>query len=654
MNRTAKKILSIATLVSVSFAAHADSQVVTPKYTIRSQGVNAARRIAGNVGHEFLADTEDWNGHLSVALEYSRSFREKEIAKCLFGDKLCGDKILKIQGSRVTNRDSNALLADYFYLPTDFKSEVCVNPRIQNFVADLRAYVGLDAWAQGLYFWVNVPITYTKWDLNFGESVKAKGTNDHDAGYFTPDVLPRTSMLNNFSEYASGKAPAAVTQSGQDFSGENPVATDEEFTVTFRGLKCAKLCGSSDTKTTVADIRATLGWNFLLHEDYHLGVGLQFAAPTGNDVKSEFLFSPQNGNDDHFEFGGQVSFHGIFWRSEEENKHFGFHFDANLTHMFGNKQCRCFDLCGKPLSRYMLAEKLGTEVEFNLEGAGTDATSQFKNEFAPVANITESRVKVSVGVQADIVAMFNYTSNNWSWDIGYNLWARSCEKIRLRKNCPAFETCWALKGDAHVFGFEVQTASTLVGAVPLSATQCDATICGGQNFGNSGATSDADIAAGRRNPKINNPVGATGSATRAEDMVDEILSSMPDTQATAIGDEPNINTSIQAVFIKQSDIDFARTKGVSHKVFTHLDYSWRDRESRWIPHVGVGFEAEFGQDSSSCKDSCCPTKCDTDCDTKCDTKSDTDCKTSCKTSGNCVKCALSQWGIWLKAGVSYS
>jgi hypothetical protein len=631
MERMFKKIFSLSLLLSfcAAFAADEPSKAVTPKFTIRSQGTDAARRMMGSVGHVMLYDMEKWYGTLSFTPEYTRAFDRDDIAKCLFGDSLDCKK-LKIQGSRVEGRDDDALLADYFYLPTDFSSEVSFKPLIQNFLVDINFFLGLDEWVQGLYFFAQFPITYTKWDLNCCESVKATGTLSYNEGYFSTAEIARENLLTNFTSYARGNAPGAATD-----------ADNTGITTTFKGLTCAKICcGSADTKTTVSEFRFALGYNFLLDEDYHLGLNFQVVAPTGNNPKADFLFAAQNGNDNHWEVGGALNASFILWRSEDEEKHFGFYFDANLTHMFKNDQKRCFDLCGKPLSRYMLAEKMqpfadvatASQIE---NGAGTtDATYQFNNEFAPVANITALNVDVSVGINADIVAMFNYTSNDWSWDIGYNFWGRSCEKIRLDCECTGFEeNTWALKGDAHVYGYR-ETINT---ALPLSATQSKATINGGTNFGTAGVVAgSATETADKLNPNVDSPELAVGKAS-GDNLVYE--------KGAAAGATTNINSSFPAVLIKQSDINFARTKGISHKVFSHLSYNWFDRED-WIPYVGVGFEAEFASNSSDCNDDC--SSCDSSCDTSCDTS----CGNS-KTNGDCIKCGLNQWGILVKAGVSF-
>ncbi len=150
-----------------------------------------------------------------------------------------------------------------------------------------------------------------------------------------------------------------------------------------------------------------------------------------------------------------ITAHYLFCQSEDEAAHFGIYLDANLTHMFKNEQRRCFDLCGKPLSRYMLAARVNDENTVDLEGNGVLADALFSSEFTPVANITTFDVDVKVGVNADIALWLNYTCGGWSWDFGYNIWARSCEKITFPNddcdnpcNLNTFrEDTWVLKGD---------------------------------------------------------------------------------------------------------------------------------------------------------------------------------------------------------------
>ncbi len=105
-NRT--KYISLCALLSI-VTLHAEERVVTPKFTIRSQGFNSVRRIPGETGRNiFLYDIDacecgDFYGKISLTPEYTRSFRPHDIARCLFGDALGqdGDGALKIEGSKL-------------------------------------------------------------------------------------------------------------------------------------------------------------------------------------------------------------------------------------------------------------------------------------------------------------------------------------------------------------------------------------------------------------------------------------------------------------------------------------------------------------------------------------------------------------------------
>jgi len=607
---------SIAALSSLSLAATVCGQkIVTPKFVARSQGLNQARRIVGFSDHFYRPNEDNFYDNLYIAPEYTQSFRSDDIAQCLFGDALC-DCGLKIQGSRVEDRDSRALLADYFYLPTDFSSEVTVNPHIRNFLVDICYHLGLDNWLKGLYFYIQAPITWTKWDLDVCEHNITPGENAHDAGYFTPEALDRNLLLGNFSSYAAGKSPENVTFTQYVTSG-----TSETYSIKFNPLNCAKLINCDEqTKTTVPEVRAALGWNALLGKHYHAGLNVQVSIPTGNEVKPAFLFAPQNGNDKHWELGMGANAQLKLYLSEDETRSLDCYLGADITHLFKTHQSRTFDLQGKPLSRYMLAEKLTSPTNKGLDNIFDVApTAQFDHEYTPVANLTTIDVDVSISVQVDFVAMLNYTYNKWSWDVGYNLWGRSCETIRPKECCCATEldnNKWALKGDAQVYGF-TRTMGNINqnDAVELSASQSEATINSGTNFpGNT-------VTAGRLNPNIDHANAAFAGGNQILDAV--------------AGTNGQINTSIDPVLIKTFDINLVRTKGLSHKLFTHLSYTGSDQK-KWgetfAPVIGVGFEVEFANHDNCVEaDDTCPTHC----------------------NGPCVRCAPSQWGVWIKGGLAF-
>lgn len=653
-------LLSSIFLLLSAGACLAAQNVVAPYYSIRSQSFNSARKVAGQVGHVNLPDMQENYKNFYMAVEYDRSWKPSHIAQCLFGDKINECGTLKIQGSRVGSRDANALLADYFYLPTDFDSEVTFKPRISNFLFDFQLYVGLGRCLENSYFRVYAPVVRTSWDLNVCEDVNDSGNNDHVNGYFTPSTMSRDDLNRNFLDYATGSiAPRPLT--------DIILSTSENITIDFQNLRFAKICKQAIMRTKLADMRMEFGWNFINNDDYHLGANLQVAMPTGNRPEAFILFDPVVGNGKHWEFGGGVTAHYMLWRNDDETQQLGLHLDATIMHMFKTRQNRTFDLVGKPLSRYMLAMRMdgplvgllaGDQVIGN-DGAnsifGPPADVQFKNEYAPVANLTSVDVEVSVKLQADIALWLNYQRDNFSLDLGYGFWGRACETIECPDDCPSRECApcpnlcdpgqenvWALKGDAHVFGYDIPLVNNVpvdcdggLNAIPLSATQKAANICGGLNYIEGRSIADA-----MRNPGVDNPELAHGAADEVA-AVDQVnaditgptrnLYSQP--LVCNVTPTDTTRTSIQSAFINCDDIDFcATTRGISHKLWGHLQYNW-DKDDCWQPYLGIGGEIEFAKHADSIKG------CD-----------DKPCLTDCS---RCIDCALSQWGLWLKAGVDF-
>lgn len=610
-----KKGASLVSLLLLSTASNA----VTPYFSIRSQSANAARRISGQTNQLYQPSNPDVvYGTISLTPEYSRSFDSDRIAECLFGDSVrcspCTSSI-RISGSHSPDRGPQDWLADYFYLPADFVSIVHFEPIIDNFIFDFQYYVQFDAWVEGLYLLISAPLVHTRWSLRMHEDIKNCGTNRDDYGYFTPQ--PLTNFLQDFTQYANGCSIDPIIQN----LSSDPTVIDD-VTIIAQSLSHAKMSSERLIRTRLADLRLFFGWNYVWCPNNHFGVDIQVAAPTGNHPEANFLFEPIVGNGHHWELG--FGAHGNFRFAEKQKyeRFFNFYAEANITHVFKSKQKRTFDLCGKPLSRYMLAERMKTPIEGDLVGVQGDTditpTAQFGNEFAPVANISTTRAQVSASVQVDALALLNYTCGGFTWDIGYNLWAITCEKIGCAESIDACND-WALKGDAAVFGYE----SNLFGStdllintpIALSATQSGATIHTGLNFPATGAITPLEIEEGRRNPNIDNPLPASAQTE---------LTAQP-------GTDPNvdrINTSINPVLITLSSLSTqaGRNKGLSSKFFTHMSYAWCIGDG-WGPFVGLGGEVEFGQQSDPIFED---------------------------KSSTCIGTALTQWGIWVKGGVTFN
>jgi hypothetical protein len=641
MNQILQRSLCIAALCATGVV----SATTIPYLAPRSQGINGARELVG-----WQSQINKWDmccnyGSFSITPEYGQTFRPHRITEALFSDALVGndschnhcdstchndcsdddcnscDKIL-IQGSQVADRNAKALMAENFYLPTDYSSEITFKPKVQNFIVDFNYYQGLDEWAEGLYFRIHTPLAHTRWNLHYCENILEAGVNPMDAGYFNDEYtfvdsttigLDRDALLENFGQYVS-----------------ECKAIESTDTITYNALNAARWSKCSKTKTGLAELTAAFGWNFVRRENFLFGLNIRAAAPTGNRPHGSYIFEPIVGNGKHWELGGGLNMWWTWWKSCDEDRNFTMYLDAYVTHMFKTRQCRTFDLKDKPLSRYMLAMKFTDEVSDLVAGSEFAAPDyQFANVFTPLANLTTIPVDVSYAAQGEVILKFAYTHCNFQFDFGYDFWGRTCPKICKRCDCcnNGFkDNVWGLKGDASVYGFN---ASTHLTAVPLSATESEATIFAGTNDPITNAST------WNTNLNIDNPQLAYNTS-------DAHLQINNDGWV-------NVNTSLEPVLLTENDLDIcsAKTKAYSNKIFTHLGYTWKEHEC-FTPYLGVGGEVEFG-----CRDKNCDDNCHNGCHTSCHTSSN--CHNHCNGDNtNCNKFAFTQWGIWLKGGFSFN
>jgi len=187
-----------------------------------------------------------------------------------------------------------------------------------------------------------------------------------------------------------------------------------------------------------------------------------------------------------------------------------------------------------------------------------DSDGMYAHKLVPAINVTTLPCKVKINFQMDLNIMFAYNRNNWEFDFGYNGWLRSHEKIRLEGSIPVNR--YGLKGIQNVSNLDAEK------------TQSCATIYG-NNF------------------------------EEQEQVVD-----------------PN-----SPVFLKTTDIDICSAenpKVLTHKLYWHLNYAWKDRCKRIIPYLGGGADIEF--ESVNPRDTC-P-----------------------------YKNTIYQWALMLKCGVNFS
>ena len=588
-----------------------------PLLGYRSQSANLARRIVTTPYGVNKWGTEKYNSNSSLAVEYTRSFNPNKILTNLLGTDACKCNLL-IQGSRVADRDSRAWLADYFGLPMDFNSTVCLKPIIQNTLVDLHYYAGLDQWLNGLFFRIYAPVVYTNWNLNMIEIVKSYGDDCFPKGYMSKCGIPREVLPADFTNVMRGHNTFGDMQTPIKFGLFSPG-------------------GQTDTK--LADLRTELGWNFVLEEDYHFGLSFHVAAPTGTRPNGTYIFEPIVGNGKHWELGVGITSSWVPWRSEKDDRFIGIYFDGVITNMLKACQNRSFDFNCKTNSRYMLLEQMdnygqtllttcsnslgcSSSIDCCQQDCSCNPYYTYANRLVPAINVTTQCVYSKIDVQADLALKLSYYSKNWGLDLGYNFWIRSGEKFYAQDHCDYNH--YAIKGDAYIYGSypTVIDSNATNSVVALSATQ-----------------SQADIHAGTNYPLVNNEVDTTATCADSVGLVRASYNPRIDNRTPAfynnipltdvygcpvVDDTPNENTSMQPIILTANDLDMQQgPKAFTNKVFCNICYSWFRARNNKTPYLGFGGEAEFSGGGQSCRNSC----------------------------GQNI--SVSQWGAWVKAGFSF-
>lgn len=506
----------------------------------RSQGSNLARRMAG--WHEIIPGCDDRVfGNFSVAASYNRSLKSKSknIAQYLFGSNC-----LHFVGSQVPNRNPERdLIADYFGLPTTFIGKACFKPVIENWVVDFNFSIGLDSWVYGLYFKANAPLVVTRWDIGLHCNEKNNIPAD-TIPLFPPCYMssPCNSEINPNCD-ALNETPKTAESIRQALSGCF-LFGDMKDPISFGKFSCGKISMSG-----LANFDVIFGWNFILNECGHFGPYVMASAPTGNKPNSEFIFEPIIGNGDLWELGGGFSGHIVLaaWQCESLE----IYFDAYLTKQLRQYQVRSFDFCNRgPLSRYMLLKEF-------------DSNKQYNGRLANGIDFTTHLARIGGSLKGEACIKLVYYSSRWGAEIGYNVYGKTNEKIKLLEDLfPSDLNTKDLgfKGTEGVCSrvFDTQ-AGEFTGDMPrLNSTQTRATIT--------------------HSGPVDNPAPIAlpaGEIALTWDNKIALRSNPP-----VIIDERFILDLHSGTIPKQ----------LTHKVWAHISYTFFDK--CWEPQLGFGGEYE--------------------------------------------------------------
>lgn len=392
MNIIHKKIILFSLLIFAGFGSlKAEKTFGKTFFSQRPVVSDRARLDAGIAPLQNLCDMDYVYGTFAITPAYSRTFNSNDIGTYFFFN---GTNTMTFGAAGASGVD---VFARNFFLNDDFNGQVTALPSIENVIVDFDFYLGLDEWVPHLYFRIHTPINWTKWNFNLEESVISGGT---------------TIAANAFGNTTALASP--VTSLIQAYNGQTLNTTE------FPDLKAVlgnDRVNGAQSKTQLADIELEVGYNFICKECAYLGLSLRTIFPAGNRPNSQFLFEPVAGNGHHYEFGCGVIGYYEFWNNC--NSSLGAYLDGSLYHVFNAKQRRIFDLTANGVgSHNLLIKRFSSPTNYGQEML-----------YGP--NVLTLDCNVRNDIHSDVAVWLNYCRCGFTVDLGYNLWARTKDKIQI-------------------------------------------------------------------------------------------------------------------------------------------------------------------------------------------------------------------------------
>jgi hypothetical protein len=409
------------------------------------EGFRSARTHARECG---------WHGAFQAVVFGSRSTHANNTARYFFPfgktSLLVSEDI--VIPANLTPTTKVDLFAEHFGIfsplqSAPFSSRISIKPR--QTVVGVGLHYRQSLWrdedkGRGFWFDISAPVTHIKNELNLTEAITQQITLDPRLAALNPPIVGFTNMTD------------ALKQTGWNFG-----KIDDE-------AKAMK-------RTGLADLEIKIGYEWLDYANYettcHLESYLGVLAPTGNKPKGEYLFEAVLGYGKHVGvmWGNNLGIE--LWRDDCNERSLRVEVATNSKYLFRKEQIRSLDLKYKPWSRYIQlyanqAAALAAQTEGGLGG---------QIRFTPGINILTQEVDVTPGFMYDMNCGWVFNARNFSFELGYNFFARrsDCVELDSFNATPAIKALLGL-GQTNPIrditgNFFLETATgTILGTLPVT------------------------------------------------------------------------------------------------------------------------------------------------------------------------------------------
>lgn len=255
-------------------------------------------------------------------------------------------------------------------------------------------------------------------------------------GLYLQVAVPVVSIENSLGMETFGAEKDELSKFFYGTKAEIPQGRFIDNANAFVNLTKAKISMCSRTETLVADVDLMLGYKVMNKPNGQASINIGLTIPTGNTPNGEYVFDAIVGNGNHLGFGVGFDSRILLWQNVRCFDSFALNVAANYRYLFRNGETRTFGLIidGQRLNfgQYHLLIDRTQQPGSSLPNATPPTTGQ---QLIPAANLTTLRADVTPGSQFDGMISCNGNHGNFTFDIGYNLFARAREKVCINPYC---------------------------------------------------------------------------------------------------------------------------------------------------------------------------------------------------------------------------
>lgn len=184
--------------------------------------------------------------------------------------------------------------------------------------------------------------------------------------------------------------------------------------------------GAPKTRAGISDLTILLGSTYL-NEDYNeFAYYSGFSIPLRGSTDNHYIFDAVIGNNGHISYDGGVNLQ-VALNCDTECYVAAWFLNLEVHWLFQNRQCRTFDLIGKPWSRYLYFNKENGEPNQNVPGV----------------NVLTRECKVRPYTMCEFNTGWRWITDSIEAEVSYMLWGHGTERLLLV--CP-FKEEWGIAG----------------------------------------------------------------------------------------------------------------------------------------------------------------------------------------------------------------